>query len=363
MALSLDPREGRTIDVLVQIGQALWCSHGEDSALDILRDLEVSFPCISAAEASRRLRENEAILAANGHYFPGTIYYGLEHFWGIDRIHYLERRLLRAGLGRDESLSPTFDRQSSYFMDSEPTRCGSDDALFPAVSIKVYWSFRSPYSQLCLERLYKLARHYGVAVDVKVVLPMVMRGYSVPLTKRLYIITDCAREAEGQCFGKVADPVGEPTKRAMCVLPFAEAQGKTEAFLKAWAECVWGLGYNAGSASGMRAIAARAKISWSGAIDDAIARDATCERYYCDPQQSSGQLRRTVSQLPIAAQAAAQWRQQVETNRQELAELGLWGVPSFAVIRVVEGRQVVVGTAWGNDRLWLVERHLRTALA
>ncbi len=44
------------------------------------------------------------------------------------------------------------------------------------------------------------------------------------------------------------------------------------------------------------------------------------------------------------------WREEAERNREELFDLGLWGVPSFRVGSVA---------VWGQDRLWVVEDEYR----
>ena len=46
------------------------------------------------------------------------------------------------------------------------------------------------------------------------------------------------------------------------------------------------------------------------------------------------------------------WRPIAEANRQEMMALGLWGVPSFRVGET---------SAWGQDRLWVIEDALVSA--
>ena len=48
------------------------------------------------------------------------------------------------------------------------------------------------------------------------------------------------------------------------------------------------------------------------------------------------------------------WRDEAEANRQELMALGLWGVPAFRFNDV---------SAWGQDRLWVIEDAIRAARA
>jgi 2-hydroxychromene-2-carboxylate isomerase len=49
----------------------------------------------------------------------------------------------------------------------------------------------------------------------------------------------------------------------------------------------------------------------------------------------------------------------VESNRESLLALGLWGVPSYC-LRDATGS--VVFSTWGQDRLWLVETEIRRRL-
>ena len=53
----------------------------------------------------------------------------------------------------------------------------------------MYFSARSPYSYLGLENALRLCRHYNIKLTIKPVLPMVMRGLSVPQRKKMYIFS------------------------------------------------------------------------------------------------------------------------------------------------------------------------------
>ena len=50
--------------------------------------------------------------------------------------------------------------------------------------LELFYSFRSPYSQLCLKRFFRLAAHYGVPWTVKPVLPMAMRGLATSVVSK-----------------------------------------------------------------------------------------------------------------------------------------------------------------------------------
>ena len=44
----------------------------------------------------------------------------------------------------------------------------------PTNKIVMYYSFRSPYSQLAVDRIYNLGKSWGIEVETKPVLPMVV---------------------------------------------------------------------------------------------------------------------------------------------------------------------------------------------
>ena len=184
--------------------------------------------------------------------------------------------------------------------------------------IDFFFSLRSPYSAIVTPRVFALAREHGATVRLRFLLPMVMRGLPVPAQKRRYISLDAAREArlQGVPFGRLNDPVGRPTERGLALIPFAHAQGRAEAYLLSFMRGVWAEGLDAGSDRGLRTITERAGLPWAEAR---------------------------------AALADQGWRTLAERNRQDLLDLGLWGVPSFHV----------AGTAtWGQDRLWQVREAL-----
>ena len=160
-------------------------------------------------------------------------------------------------------------------------------------------------------------------MKLRFVLPMVMRGLPVPAAKRNYIILDAAREARraGVPFGRVADPVGRPVERGYSLLPWAIEQGRGYEYCLAFMRGVWSQGIDAGSDGGMRRIVEATGLSWQSARS-LIGDDA--------------------------------WRAQAEANRVELTSLGLWGVPGFRFNDV---------SAWGQDRLWVIEDAIRATRA
>ena len=257
-----------------------------------------------ARDAGSRLRDRL------GHFQSGTVWFENEWYWSADRLHYLETRLRADGAARpgspDTPLAPVLHE----------TGQGGDAG---GARIVFFPSLRSPYTYLAAERTFALARRWNAEVEIRFVLPMVMRSLPVPRRKGVYFLKDCAREADrlGLPFGDICDPLGRPTERGLAVLHHANETGRGEAFLLSMLKGVWADGLDAGSDRGLRRIAERAGLDWAEAR---------------------------------AALEDGSWRTLAEHNRTRLAGLGLWGVPSF---------QLGDCAVWGQDRLWVVEDALR----
>ena len=250
-----------------------------------------------------------------GHYQGAMFYFEGEWYWGLDRLHFLEARLAEAGLAIDAQ-GPAFPPPSLQLQS-----VGTSER---APVLEFFCSLRSPYTWLATPRVRELTRHYGATLQLKFVLPMVMRGLPVPLDKRLYILRDTKREATrlGLPFGDVADPVGPPTERGLAVLHHAIQHGCGPEFLESFLRGVFAEGIDAGTQRGLLRIAARAGLG-AREVDQALH----------DPS----------------------WRTLAEQHRTELFASGLWGVPSFRVNGLP--------SLWGQDRLWMVEADLLAARA
>jgi 2-hydroxychromene-2-carboxylate isomerase len=199
------------------------------------------------------------------------------------------------------------------FAPSHDVRTAVDLPNAPVIDF--FFSLRSPYSAIVVQRVFTLSRLTGAPVRLRFVLPMVMRGLPVPKAKRRYIVLDAAREAgtRGIPFGRINDPVGLPVERGLALIPLAERFGKGQAYVLSFMQGVWAEGIDAGSDSGLRRITDRAGLAWSSV--KAALRDQG-------------------------------WRATAEANREAMAAMGLWGVPSFHVNGVA---------VWGQDRLWVVQ--------
>jgi 2-hydroxychromene-2-carboxylate isomerase len=297
---------GHFTELVGPLSDALWCaeSTSPDCSLDsTLSDLATRTEVTKHLEASMALRQDL------GHYLGATFYYAGEWYWGIDRLYHLERRLQTLGLAQagvhDVMFAPDEDLQ-----EAQANSC-------PA-PIDFYFSLRSPYTAIVAERVFNLGRLTGAPVRLRYVLPMVMRGLSVPKNKRMYIALDTAREAfeRNIPFGRLNDPLGRPTERGLSLMPYAEREGRGQLYVLSFLRGVWAEGLDAGGDRGLRIIVERSGLSWAQAQVE-LKKDA--------------------------------WRKTAEENRLELFSVGLWGVPSFRVDDL---------TVWGQDRLWAVQKVL-----
>ena len=269
----------------------------------------VTAESLAPASILAHQRAADALRKRLGHYLGAPFYYGGEWYWGVDRLHHLERRLQELGAQKDGVTDLLFPpgtdlKTPCLLKDPEP--------------IDFYFSLRSPYSAIVARRVFELGRLTGTPVRLRYLLPMVMRGLPVPSEKRRYISLDAAREAfvRGIPFGRLNDPVGRPAERGLALIPFAERAGKAQDYVLSFMHGVWAEGIDAGSDGGLRQIVERAGLDWTAAR---------------------------------AALKDEAWRAVAEQNRVELFALGLWGVPSFRL------RETAV---WGQDRLWAIEDEL-----
>ena len=251
-----------------------------------------------------------------GHYDSAMLHYGGEWYWGVDRLHYLTERLDELGAARGEGNTAQLASIRQAMQIDLPFKVPAAAKNLPP--LELFYSFRSPYSQLCLRRVYEVADAFGLELVLRPVLPMMMRGMAVPDAKIRYIIRDAMREAEshGVPFGDCMDPLGEGVERCHAVFAYAESEKRGREFLQNAAELIWGQAVDATTDTGLRKITARTGLFW-----------------------------------PEAKQALSNddWRDTAEENRQLMFSLGCWGVPTMCI-----GDFAV----WGQDRIWLLVRHI-----
>jgi len=290
-----------------EVGAALWRQD-----LKAIKQL-----CASADINEATLSDNERSLRSLGHYASATLYYEGEFYAGLDRLDHLERRLNQFGIG-DGEVHFELTRLWRHSLDNlEKSIAGR--------SVEVFFSVRSPYSYLGLQMIAEFAKRSGVHLKLKPVLPMLMRGLAVPPAKGRYILFDTAREARQEhiSFGRIVDPLGSATKRAMAI-GFAlmeEEKGSDQElalpFFKAFTRGVWAEGIDGSTDKGLEKILANSGLPLNK-LEKALAED--------------------------------DWQDKAEKNRQEMLMYGSWGVPTF---------RAAGETLWGQDRLWAIIEALK----
>lgn len=300
---------GQFVELAPAISQWMWSAAADDEVPAHVQTGNFQSP----AAVKKHIAESDALRNRLGHYLGGMLYYEGEWYWGVDRLHHLEQRLRELGVQGKGISGPLFPLDDGLKTTGASTAQPAH-ALNNPPEIDFFFSFRSPYSAIVAPRVFELGRQTGAKVNLRYVLPMVMRGLPVPKIKREYIVQDTAREAHvrGIPFGRLNDPVGLPTERGLSLIPFAEQHSRGQEFVLSFMQGVWAEGIDAGSDKGLQLIVERAGLRWEGA------------------------------QVALLHEA---WREVAAANREELFEAGLWGVPSFKL-----GNTAV----WGQDRLWVV---------
>ena len=306
------------VDAAPRVGGALWSGSAE-----ALQGLAERYGPV--ADAASVLASGERRRADLGHYSGAMFHYGREWYWGVDRLHYLERRLIELGASYDggEILS------TPPAIEHGPYR---DDG---SMTLEVFPSVRSPYTALSFDAAVDLARATGVRLRVRPVLPMVMRGVPVTRTKGAYIFMDAAREARSRDltdWGSYYEPVGAPVERCYSLYPWAVAEGRGGELLSAFMRAAFREGINTNTDAGLRHVVEAAGLSW------AEAQSIVGKNVWND----------------------VAWRDEIEANRRTMYDLGLWGVPSFRLLDAAGEARLRV---WGQDRLWLVAHEIQRALA
>ena len=270
----------------------------------------------SGGQGAAMLQRNQELLASQGHYNGATLCYGGEWYWGIDRLHYLAERLDALGLCRDQVSGARLASLQQVAQISLPVAPPGAARELP--ELEFFFSFRSPYSYLALQRAFRIADAFGLAIRVRPVLPMVMRGLPVPKSKLRYIASDAVREGERLKipFGRFADPMGAGVERCLAVYAYSRKEKKERDFLLRATAAIWAQGVDVATDSGLRKVTDACGLFWPD-VKAALADDG--------------------------------WKKTAAENRESMMESGCWGVPALRIGNF---------TVWGQDRLWLLVRHI-----
>ena len=297
------------------VGNALWS--GSETVLQALAE---QFGSTTDSEVKAKHDLGNARRGSLKHYSGAMFYYGGEWYWGVDRLYHLEQRLHALGADRNPDTPKIMPKQ-----DVSVGKLRDNGSL----TLELFGSVRSPYTAIVFDRVLALAETTGVTLNVRPILPMVMRGVSATREKGIYIFTDAAREARASNvpYGDFYDPIGEPARRCYSLYPWACSQGKGNALLSSFLSAAFAKGINTNNDRGLRQVVENAGLDWASA-KQIVGQDG--------------------------------WQEILEDNRLAMYDSGLWGAPSF---RLLDADKNVVLALWGQDRLWLFEREIQNLLA
>ncbi len=272
-------------------------------------------------ETSILIGKNQLLLRKMGHYNTATMHYAGEWYWGVDRLHYLLDMFETQKLNRFKETTPELASLQQAMQMNLPAT--APDAASSLPVLEMFHSFRSPYSYLALARTFGIADAFGLKLKLRPVLPMAMRGMSVPKAKLLYIAQDANREAQRQKipFGKISDPLGAGTERCIAAFYYAASQNREREFSRAAGQAIFAKAIDVSTDAGLAIVAERSGLFWPE-LKEALSDDS--------------------------------WREQTKKNCDDLTELGLWGVPSFRIGELA---------MWGQDRDWLLVRKIEDMCA
>ena len=238
--------------VSLQVGDALWRNDSET-----LQDLQQNSTVLSDEEISARIQINSQKQKKLGHYYGGVFAYEGECYGCIDRVPFLEERLVELGTNKSDQQS-IFKRKS--LKDERPLK-------LDGLTLEVLFSVRSPYSYLALQQLIEFRKRYPIKVVYRPILPMVMRGMVINREKMFYILSDCKRVAEkkGIPFGNIADPLGKAVERCYSLFKFIKQKGKEEDYFNAFLRAVWSEGEHGYLDKTIKNVVEKIDLDWEDA--------------------------------------------------------------------------------------------------
>jgi 2-hydroxychromene-2-carboxylate isomerase len=274
---------------------------------------------IKSSVLQHRLANNESDLVQRGHYMSAMVHYAGEWYWGLDRLDHLEKRLNALAVNRGTRVADVIFNKTY-----------ADFCQLPAITprqtnkaLVLFFSIRSPYSHIALLQAIKLAQHYQLPLEIKPILPMVMRSLLVPTIKKIYIFHDTKREAKklGIDYGFVADPLGQGVENCYLLFNYAQSLGREQQFILNYSRAVNAQGIRSETNKGLKLIVQSSGMDWDYA--KSILRSAKADK---------------------------EWRLWAENNRQQMLALGFWGVPTFQYGNLI---------LWGQDRMGIIESAIR----
>jgi len=263
--------------------------------------------------SGNKLRNNK------GYYFGSAFYYEKELYWGVDRLGYLEERLTELGLKKSLDVKPICSLRLKT-----PEILNSSKK----VNLTYFPSLNSPYTHISTQRVQELANNPSVNLLTKPVLPMLMRGMTIPSYKGKYIISDAAREGRkyNHEIKSIYSPIGSPARKAYSLFPSIDKAGKGFEYITELLNASFQDGINIGDDDYLQNLVCKLGLEWD-------------------------EIKKTFK--------SHSWKKDLDNNLKEMYEGNCWGVPSFKITNE-DGSDPFY--AWGQDRMWLIKEEINKRL-
>lgn len=303
----------RFSEIAKRVSTALW--QGDQNSLEELSE-EYS---ATKLEVSKNLDLGNSLRKESGYYFGSAFYYEKELYWGVDRIHHLEDRLIELGVKKDLTNEPVCVPALV-----SPSTLESDKK----VNLYYYPSLNSPYTYVSAKRVREIRNDYPVNLITKPVLPMLMRNMTIPPDKGKYIISDAAREGRKHNYpmGLIYSPIGKPARKAYSLFPAVDEAGKGFEYIDELLRASFYEGINIGEDEYLQSLITNLDLDWS-----LIKKDLNSKK----------------------------WKKVLDDNLKDMYAGNCWGVPSFKITDI-DGNNPF--TVWGQDRMWLLKEEINKRL-
>ena len=300
-------------EIARKVSSALWS--GNKQFLSTLKTKYLS----TQNEVIEKLEFGNKIRNEKGYYFGSAFYYEKELYWGVDRLHHLEDRLIELGVktnsNNDSICSPNL---------KAPLRLNSEIK----VNLSYYPSLNSPYTYASAKRVREIEDEYPINLITKPVLPMLMRKMNIPDYKGKYIISDAAREARknGYPMGSIYSPIGKPARKAYSLFPAIDEAGKGFEYIDALLKASFFDGINIGEDDYLKSLVESLSLDWP-------------------------EIKKHLN--------TKNWKKVLDDNLKDMYAGNCWGVPSFKITDPDGSNPFYV---WGQDRMWLLKEEINKRL-
>ena len=306
------------IDLIFKVSSLLWDNNiaGLNAIISNLSDKEREL--LSKKNIDINIKGNKKIQSLE-YYFSASFHYEGENYWGIDRLGYLEERLVELGLKKNNSHKNIVKKLEKSKFDSNQI-IKKDNSLI----LEFFPSLNSPYTYISFKRVKRLIDNYPIKLLTKPVLPMLMRNMKIPTHKGKYILSDSAREGRkyGSIIKDIYSPIGSPANKAYSLFPIIDSYGLGFRYLEELTKASFFYGINIGNKEFLEKLSKDLGLPW-----DKIRVELNTDN----------------------------WRSILEKNLKDMYSGNSWGVPSFKLTNFDNSNPYY---QWGQDRIWLIENEI-----